>query len=164
MKKTEFNLWCLLMIVILGSCGAIGSTVTFHNSDKWLPAKFRPAKAVLLVEVFAKPQNRANKAMAIYLDKNYPYKYEIVSADNINDLSGKYADLNTYPYALVWSRHTLTSIGSNGSTRSGGTGYDLNFYDREKEKNYPKTGKGCTSPMMLFKPVINTIVKYCHKG
>ena len=157
------------MFVSLAGCGAIGSTITFHNSDKWLPGKFHPAKTVLLVEVVPKPKSGATKEMKVYLAKHYPYKYEVVTMDEIKDVKGKYSDLNTYPYALVWSLHGVYVTDYDHFTHHMtkemvGKGYDMNFYERETGHDYPKTTKGCTNPRLLFNPVINTIVKYCHKG
>ena len=152
------------MFLLFTSCGALGSKITLGNSDKWLPANFRPAKSIMLVQIFGKPKNGVNKAMAKYLDKKYPYKYEIVSADDIRDLNGKYSDLNVYQFALVWSKHYFESGSMAMHNHYSGHGYDLNFVDRSNGRNYPKTGKGCSSPMLLFNPVVNTIVKYCHKS
>lgn len=166
MKKIGSYLLCMLLYLSINGCSALGAKISFGNSAKWLPAKFRPAKTILLVEVFGKPKkkvSKVNKAMAKYLDEKYPYKYEIVSAEDIKDLNGKYSDLSVYPFALVWSKHYWSMRMANGM-HDGGHGYDLNFVERGTGKEYPKTGKGCTNPLLLFKPVVNTIVKNCHKN
>jgi hypothetical protein len=163
MTKIKKNLVSILatalFFIIALACNP--SKKTFGNSEKWIPEDFNPEKTVLLVEKFTISKKEEQK-MEDYMSEKYSYKYEFVSAATIRNREGKYADTKLYKYALVISSETTHYTKMEGAATSSGltvTGFDFNFYDRESDKNYPKTKKASSWASMTFKPVINSIMK-----
>ncbi len=168
MKKINLLLLFTCVLATLTNCMVSSSklaTMTFKNGDKWIPKDFIPKKTILLVEKFT-VSAKANQKMEDYMSEAYPYRYEFVEKDIIENRVGKYADTTLYKYALVWSSHfTPGSMVYGPDARStyriaAVTGFDYNFYDRSSDKKYPKTQKSSSYAIMTFKPVINTIVAH----
>lgn len=135
--------------------------MTFKNGKKWIPEDFNPDKTILLVQKFTianRIHQKTEQKMEDYMAEKYPYKYEFVDLTTIINHEGKYADTKVYKYALVNSSHTSTER-STGYGSLTITGWDFNFYNRSNDKNYPKTNKSSSYPIMTFKPTINTIVQ-----
>ncbi len=140
--------FALAIFGCISSCNT--SKKTFGNGDKWLPADFNPSKTILLVEKFkavAKVQQKMEECMS----ENYSYKYEFVDKETIENRTGKYKDTKLYKYALIQTLGRVVSYNDMG-------GGDFCFFDRENNKQYPATKRECSNTMMLFKPIINTIV------
>ncbi len=157
MKKILTPLAALLFFAGMTGCNT--SKMTFGNGDKWIPADFDPSKTTLLIEARSK---KVTADMEEYMQKHYPYRYEIVTLGDIKTVGGRFADTEQYRYALVWSSvsSTRTSYSSNGMARTSTvTAFDLNFLDRSSSTNHPKTNKASSFAISTFKPVINTIVK-----
>ncbi len=148
-----------LCILILGSCNA--SKLTFGNGEKWIPSDFSPSKTILLVEKYG-DNKKIQQQMEDYMSENYSYKYEFVEASTIEQRAGKYANTTLYHFALRMTSGSEHITQSQGASTGAGISYgkyDFYFYDRESGKSYSTTRKESSNTMMLFKPVINTIVK-----
>src|SRR5688500_14002865 len=101
---------------------AISSSKAQNRSGvQFTPTDFDPKKHILLVAEMPKlrkPEER-NESVTKQLDKalkaNYPYKYEIVSMEDIVENPEKYADTSVYKYALIsslssYERTTTTTV------------------------------------------------------
>lgn len=144
----------------------------FTNDDKWLPADFQPRKTVLLVQLINEDvvnsgwkakYKKWNNEMREYMQEKYPYKYEFVSADDIEYKGKKYSDYQKYHFGLMISKGDYTYSGAAAGSGPNNTNtkdvYDFYFIDRASGKKYPVTKKFSSNPVMTFKPVINTILE-----
>ena len=75
-------------------------SASFSDAEKWIPMDFNPSSSVLLVEEH-RASNKENSKMLEWLQKNYPYPYEVVDTTLINSTNGKYADTKKYRFAEV---------------------------------------------------------------
>lgn len=146
-------------LFILFAIASAPSKMTFHNSDKWIPAEFNPNAQILLIENFhsSSVQQKAED----YVSKHYPYKYEFVSKEDIYS-TDKYKDNILYRFALISNKDYFTTnyTRSNGSTGSiSGEGTDFGFYDRKLGVTLQKAKRGSSNALLTFKPIINSIVK-----
>jgi hypothetical protein len=112
---------------------------------KDIPTDYDPQKQILLVAEMPRVHytNQRSEVYTKKLDKalkeNFPYKYEIVSMDDIKN-KDKYSDLSIYKYALLNGNSSLGGQYYNARTaeRSASTTYfDFRFYDRSNNTNYP---------------------------
>ncbi len=159
MIKQAVKIISVFLFVTLFGCNP--SKLTFGNSDKWIPADFNPGKTILLVQKFA-GSKKVQQQMEDYMAENYSNKYEIVDEAIIEQKAGKYANTNLYRFALrmtTGSEHITKAQGASTNAGISYSKFDFYFYDREAGKSYPTTRKESSNTMMLFKPVINTIVK-----
>ncbi len=135
------------------SC-AINRTIPVKQLDASIvPVDFNPQKQVLLVVQIPKRYKAAQKdekrtqKMEDLFKKYYPYKFEIVSPEEISSNNVKYADTTVYKYAILNKlqgvRHTsnYTTYSSNGGQHtlspSATTTYlSYSFLDRVNNKQY----------------------------
>ncbi len=143
-----------------------------------VPSDFDPQKSVLLfLHIPAKKdQNESHKKatgkMNKMLQENYPYPYEIVSPQDLND--PKYSDTIKYRYVIYPSvnmRHrsekrTYVKTVNNREYRRTETtagvdiySWDFFFYDRVKEISYPATGKSASWFEIPFSSFLKTLKK-----
>jgi len=141
------------VVTIFLFTGCSPSKMTFKNADNWIPADFNPGKTILLFEKF-KDNAKVRIQMEDYMSENYTYKYEFVDKATIENRTGKYQDTKLYKYALIQTEGRRPVVIEKGEIWGG----DFCFYDRENNKQYPPTKKECSNTMMLFKPIINTIM------
>lgn len=90
------------------SACAINRTIPVKDLDAAIvPADFNPEKNVLLVvELYrrykpSQKDEKRTKQMEDLFKKYYPYKFEIVSREDVNFNNSKYADTSVYKYALL---------------------------------------------------------------
>src|ERR1041384_4324134 len=108
-------LFYFLLSFILFSCmtqSRFMSHATMNMAS--VPPGYNPKKHILLVEEMHRlyyPEQRSD-AVTNKLDKalkeNFPYRYEIVSAKDINENKSKYGDTSIYKYALLTNVSTIT--------------------------------------------------------
>lgn len=152
MKKNLLSL-SLSLFILFASPGCKPSNITLKNADQWIPEDFSPSKTVLLVEKY-KAYYKVQQKMEDYMADKYPYRYEFVDKEVIENRTGKYANVKLYKYALIQTEGRKPAVISKGEI----WGDDFCFYDRENNKKYPPTHRESSNTMMLFKPIINTIV------
>ena len=163
MNKALLKTLCGLTL-ILGVTSSAFSQKTLKNADKWIPADFNPKNTILLVEAWSGIQEEKGiEKQEGYMDKKYPYKYEVVPFETIRKREGKYANTKIYKWALVSTANATALTKTNGASTNTGVltnvDRDFNFYDRETNKNYPATNKSQGPFKQTFEVVINTIVK-----
>jgi hypothetical protein len=143
----------IAFFAVLLFAGCNPSKKIFKNADDWIPADFNPNKTILLVEKY-KDVRKVNQQMEEYMSENYSYKYEFVDKATIDNREGKYKDTKLYKYALIQTEGRKPGVIQKGEIWGG----DFCFYDRENSKQYPATKRECSNTMMLFKPIINTLM------
>ena len=89
MTKIKKNLASFLTLALffIMALACNTSKMTFGNGKKWIPEDFDPNKTTLLVEEFTVSEN-ANQKMQEYMQEKYPYKYEFVSREAIENRKG----------------------------------------------------------------------------
>jgi hypothetical protein len=144
-----------LAVIVLFCISCSVSNRSFSDGSKWIPADFDINKGVLLVETFP-GKERLTQDMEIFLTKNYPGKYVIVTQKEITDKSGKYSDISKYRFAFQWN------VGTRYNFSSGFTDYDPygKFYDRVENKLYTTTKKYNNYGNKSYVPFFNSIIKY----
>jgi len=163
MNKSFFKSF-LVLAFIFGITPSVFSQKTLNNGDKWIPTDFNPKTTVLLVEAWSGIQEEKGIAkQEDYMDKMYPYKYEVVSLETIQKREGKYANTKIYKWSLVSSSNVTALTKSTGASTNTGVltsvDRDFHFYDRENDKNYPPTNRSQGPFKQSFQVVINTIAK-----
>lgn len=142
-----------IAVIISLFSGCNPSKITFNNAEKWIPTDFNPGKTILLVEKY-KDNVKVRRQMEEYMSENYTYKYEFVDKATIENRAGKYQDTKLYKYALIQTEGRRPATIAKGEIWGG----DFCFYDRANNKQYPPTKRESSNTMMLFKPIINTIM------
>jgi len=155
MLKTNlsYGLFISCLCFVFCSC-AINRKIPVKDLDASIvPADFNPQKQVLLVVQIPKRYKPAQKdekrtqKMEDLFKKYYPYKFEIVSPEEVNADNAKYTDTTMYKYAIMNKlygvRHTsnYTTYSSNGGQHtmspSAVTTYlSYSFFDRINNKQY----------------------------
>lgn len=144
----------------------------FKNGDSWIPPGFRPQNSILLIQLLdvdAAPKswqdklNKWNQEMQDYMKEKYPYPYEFVNEDQIENPAKKFSDHSKYGFGLLISKGSQRYEGVAGKQvgdkfYNTATVYDFYFIDRATGKKYPLTKKYSSNPVMTFMPVINTIL------
>ncbi|RYE16240.1 MAG: hypothetical protein EOP51_26170 [Sphingobacteriales bacterium] len=148
--RSGFICASLLVLLLTGCC----HTQKMGNSSAWLPTGFNPKESPILVQVYAQGANPITAEMIAFMKEQYPYEYKLVSLEDIENTSGLY-DADQYPYALIWSVKE-ENFGKNNNRLK--QTFDMRFYDRKADKDYPNTGKSNNAPNLVFKPLIRTIV------
>ena len=156
------------MIVLFSSCWTTSKFVERANYDiSKVPPDFNPKKQTLLVCEIYRLYNphEVNKTQTENLNKllqkYYPYKYEIVSREDIISKNSKYSDTTKYKFWLLYyltnapfstakelntingvNGANFSSTSSNAPSRSSPTAVyiDFGFYDRGASKVYLSTG------------------------
>jgi len=134
---------------------AIGHSITM--TDTIIPAGFNPEKHVLLfLEMPKKNSTKKSEGITKKLDKavkkNWPYKYEIVSQDEISGANSKYTDTSIYRYAILNSLSSYRGMRESHDPRpsqrgvytqstASVTSIDFCFYDRVTQEKYEYSGK-----------------------
>lgn len=115
--STQFII--LSICIIFSSC-AINMKVPIKRLDASIvPTDFNPNKHVLLITQIQKrykpsqKDEKRTKNMESNLVKYYPYKYEIVSLQDVQAENSRYSDTSIYKYALVTS---VTGVQHSSST------------------------------------------------
>jgi len=158
MKKPIHHAYvCILCISVLLSSCAVNRTIPTKELDASIvPADFNPQKHVLLVLEMPrknKPDERHVKLtqqMDDLLKKYYPYKYEIVSMEQVRSDYPKYTDTTIYKYAILNSLHGVQHTTYTTVTTAGGGSHTMSptatttyisyyFYDRFNNTNYRKS-------------------------
>jgi hypothetical protein len=129
-------------------------TSHFVNKEKWIPEGFDPNKGTLLIEEH--PSAKESDRMAEFIDKEYTWSYEIVSADKMQT-NKKYKNRKQYKYALMWADSSSNSIDPTSTFRY----HDLDgyFVDLSTGTQYPKSGYGYTYGANGYKRVIYALKK-----
>ncbi len=153
MKK--LNLLLLTLVTLLALTSFSGNGKVFNNADKWIPADFDPRKTTLLIDCFCSSP-LVKKLIEEHMQEKYPYK-SVVANDTKDSI--KYADKDLYRYVLV-CRNYINSVSDPSGRSSYISLYDYHIWDRKLDKHYPETGKPSQLPMVNFRPMINTIVKF----
>lgn len=152
------NILFVAFIIVL-TYGCVSPMKSFNtNSNGWKPSDFKPQNGILLIErVTPKAQQ---KKIEDYMAKDYPFKYEFVDIKDLEANEKKYADKNTYRFALVYSYSTQT-LHENDITRKplNVGAFDFNFIDRLNNKEYPKSGIASSWSSMTFKKIIQTCLE-----
>src|SRR6478736_8899411 len=89
------------VFILVTSCSM--SHKTYSDWDKWIPKDFDPQTTTLLV--MEHPYNKKqNRHMVEYLQKYYPYPYEVVTEAQLLSTTGKYADYSKYRFGIRWRK------------------------------------------------------------
>ena len=152
----------ILISLLISSCWTTSKFLeraTYDTSK--VPKDFDPRKHVLLVCEIARlnfPNQRSDsktEQINKLLQKYYPYRYEIVTLDDIYKNKTKYGDTTKYKYALLYylssTTHTTTTTVTKSVPNYGTSSYsvspsarsiylDFGFYDRVTKTTYPPTG------------------------
>ncbi|HKZ67561.1 MAG TPA: hypothetical protein VJ111_14445 [Chitinophagaceae bacterium] len=180
-----------IMIIVLAIFSVIMGCTTPKSAldnesrgNEQIPAIFDPAKRILLIEqniendsssvalsttMSVKTDDYMNyymkknkKSMVEYADKNYPYKHEFASQNDIYGSNSKYSDKHTYQFALVTTMvkpNQYTKVDADGRMKP--TNYQPIFrfylYDRLNGKTYSALGNGSSLIMWAFKNAIKKI-------
>jgi hypothetical protein len=106
-------IFSLVVSILFCACAVNRTAPTGQLDASIVPTDFNPEKHVLLVVEMPrknKPTERHEKAtneMESLLKKYYPYKFEIVSLENIRSNNSMYSDTSIYKYAML---NNLTGI------------------------------------------------------
>lgn len=156
MRKLIF-VFTIAIVSLMYGC-AMPMTSFNNNSNGWKPDDFNPGKGTLLIQRTL-PKSQQQK-IEDFMKEKYAYKYEFVDVEDLNSNIEKFADKNTYRFALVSSYRVHDIHQNDVSKNSLNVGvFDFNFVDRLKNKNYPKSGIGSSWASMTFKKIIETCLK-----
>jgi hypothetical protein len=151
------SLVCFAVFTIIAS-GAKRNISTFkENKNGWLPSTFDPRKNILVIEDDYSSKKQSEKIEA-YLQKNYPYKYEILKGS----YAKTYTDETKYRWILQQSMENrqTTTTDSKGMVRTRYiTVYDYNFYDRVENKKFASTGISASWPYQPLSWIVKKIAK-----
>lgn len=152
----SLGVYIVFICILFCSC-AVNRTIPLKQLDASIvPADFNPQQHVLLVVQIPqihKPSQKDEKRtqkMEDLFKEYYPYKFEVVSPEEVHSNNSKYADTSVYKYALMNSlhrvRHTsnFTTYYSNGSQHTSSpsaitTYLSYSFFDRFNNKQYDKS-------------------------
>lgn len=181
--KTVLFVSFALALVMSGCSTTKTSLDSSDNPKEPIPADFKPNNSVLLIEQSVDNDNssvsvsstysvhtdtymnaymRKNKTSMIdFADKNYPYKHEFASQNEIYEANSKYSDKNVYRFALVTSITKPSQYTSMNNGMLESTHYQPIFkfyiYDRLNDKTYAALGHGSSLIMWAYKAAINKI-------
>lgn len=158
--KSIFTLMSFAFFLALGIASS-PSAKTYSDADRWIPPSFAPGKSVLLIQTHP-VSGKQNDRMIEYLQKNYPYSFEVVDTKDIESKTGKYADTKKYPFVVLWNlkQSTIREIKSNGMI-SERPAFDLygHFVERSNGNVYAETKNSNVYGQVGYKPFFNSIVK-----
>lgn len=126
------KLFTALALMLVSVFALYAGTKVFRNGDKWVPADFDPKKTLLVQDIGT--FQGMNEKMKTYMQEKYHYPYKFTS--NTKKDNADY-DVNTYPYALVWSFTTHPGDQFNSGPPQTNK-YELMFYDRRTDKKLVK--------------------------
>ena len=153
-----------ILLSVLASFILFGCTVrnqTFSDGRSWIPENFNPNRDFLLIEQFTITK-KSNEAMREFLEQHYSGHYAIEDRETIMSKKGKYADVNKYRFAFLWSLRAKDHPGGVAGSASHFQDIDPygNFYDRSLDKKYPSTRKINNYGNKAYVPFFNSIMKY----
>jgi len=145
---------CLVLLMITTSFSVLP---TNHiKKDNWLPEGFNPKDGILLIQEHPFGA-RQNERMVAFLDKEYHWRYEIISINQMQQ-NKKYQDKKLYQFAMLWtdmrSRENTTEI--RGLIYND---IDGHFLDRNTDTEYPQSKLGKGFGQIGYRKVINAINK-----
>jgi len=151
----------LLIILVLFAFTVLTSFKMFipHenlNHRNWIPEDFDPQKCTLLIEKH--PLNeKYNNGMIEYLQKEYPWKFEVATYEDIKNNS-KYQDKKIYQFVVLWEDINVKNPYT--TERSIITYHDLegHFWDRSTDKQYSESGYSLNRGMTAYKKIISELV------
>jgi hypothetical protein len=156
MELKNKNLLSVLILIVFFVIGVASSpkNMVYRDFEKWMPVTFNPNTTILLVEKHP-IDNKQNDRMKTFLEKKYPYRYEIVDIGSILNPSGKYADRSLYKFAVTWK------IESSRDAISKSNGADLigQFVDLTTNEKSKSTNAGNGFGQLGYMPFFNSIVK-----
>jgi|GEM_PF-4032410 len=163
--KIKAAFYSLLILLFFASFKPVNVSGGFGKKD-WIPEDFNPRNVVLLIEEH--PLNeRWNNGMVKWLEKEYPWKFEIASLTEIQDNS-KYQDKKVYQFAMLWSDIASRLLTNRGASSDGYhfTYHDLegHFLDRSIDKEYPKSGYAMNRGMSAYKKIFSVLIKKYKDG
>jgi len=128
----------LFFCLILSFSNSIYSQITYKkNEEHWIPEEFNPKTDLLLIQE-SDLNEREEKAVLNFLEKEYPHSYEIVG--KLYNSDSAYSDRQKYRFAAVVSKLKRTMPSKYGRKDLIYYIFDVNFYDRLEKKTYPKPG------------------------
>lgn len=153
----------LILTIIFFSIGLLSSSAisaqvdtdtTKLETERWRPIEFRPDSGILLIQ---KPwHKRDKKEIEEFLDKKYPYKYELVALNDLDNIP-KYSDKKIYRFILLMvGGYKAKRVGNEYSMRAT---VEYDFTDRLMEKDYFHTRTASEFPVESLKAVIKMILK-----
>lgn len=165
------------MLIFLFSFNAASAQMWKLKVDhQCIPKDFDPEKYTLLVMHLPnrnKPEKTseyATKNLRNAFEKNYPYKFEIVTPADLRSDSSKYADTAVYRFILLNSFNTTDRV-DGGYTKNLRTGIitpnsphrvqtttvDFSFYDLSTDTQYPFLGANNSFLGATVKPLVKAI-------
>ncbi len=169
MKKNKilFNAVLLFVIIILSQSFSYSQITVGKNRDKWVPEDFNPTNTVLLIENFSKINKKGkdifakeNEKLKKFMQESYTYQYEF--SDDVTLSNAKYADLNKYPYAIVFGSEFADRLNESSHLTSS-EGITCSIYDRKNNKYLPSNGVSTSYAHGVFESVINGLLKIYNK-
>lgn len=158
--KTKVSVLALVIFFIVGVASSSSTKNTFSDAGNFLPPAFKPDNGVLLIQFHPDKKEKMNTEMINWLEKNYPYPYELADSSLIKSKEGKYADTKKYRYGILW-RYTTPYATYGTATRASVYRSDLygHFIDRSTGTIFPETKKINNYSGIGYQPFINSIVK-----
>jgi hypothetical protein len=158
--KTILSILSLAFFFIIAVASS-HKNASFKDAQQWIPQDFNPNNTTLLIE--KNPMSkRVNEKMIEWLQKNYPYRFEIVDDGVIeNKISSNYSDGKAYPFGVIWEIKSVpVTTTMNGQTHFE-TEYDLygRFVDRSVKKVYPTTSRSSYLRGEGYIPFFNSVVQ-----
>lgn len=157
--KTNASILTLAIFFIIGVASSGSKMNTFSDAELWIPPAYKPDNGVLLIQTHPHKKEVFNKTMVKWLQKNYPYPYEVADLKEIENKEGKYADTKKYQYGILWrySKPYLYSPGGNSASVYVSDLYG-HFVDRSTGNAFPETKK-YKYISSGYEPFFNSIVK-----
>ncbi len=146
--------FCLFCLVLPFFYSCVPTNVSYPDGADWIPENFNPQKDILLVETYV--FRHRNHSMIKFLTKYYKGKFEVVDRSEILSTGGKYADIEKYPFGILWEKDLISK--KNGTILEvDGYGH---FYDRINQKEYPTTKKDTYYASSIYIPFMNAIINH----
>jgi hypothetical protein len=154
--KINLSIIVLLLFFIIG-VASCSTKKAFSDAENWIPPGFNPNNGVLLISSHPHNKEMRNKKMINWLQKNYPYPYEIGEKKEI------YGDNEKYPFVVIWRVNELNVSAQNSNgTNSTTNHYELygQFQDRSTGKVYPITSNRNKYGYFGYQPFFNSIIEH----
>jgi hypothetical protein len=170
----------LILAFILTAISGVSSAQFWKLkvADECIPKDFDPEKYTLLVVHLPNRNNPektseyATKNLRQALEKNYPYKFVIVTPAEMRDENSPYKDTSIYRFMLLNSINT-TPRSDGGYTKNLRTGIitpnsphrvqtttvDFSFYDLGTDTQYPFMGANNSNLNATIKPMTEAVNK-----
>ena len=158
-RKVSIVFYSLLFLFAFTSFEVNHSFGNGSGKKDWIPEDFNPKNVTLLIEKHTWNE-RYNNGMKEFLEKEYPWKYEVVTLDDLQD-NTKYKDKKMYQFALLWSDMASRQMGDHVITYHDLEGH---FLDRSTDKEYPKSGYGLNRGQTSYKKIFSVLVKKFKDG